>query len=62
MITPQTLNVGNNESEVGLAFSKYVVGHKLKVQTDLGYRMVDNTATTINDDKLFWRVQVDIHF
>jgi len=62
IITPQTLNVGKNESEFGLALSKYVVGHKLKVQTDLGYRVVENTATTINDDKLFWRVQVDIHF
>jgi len=62
VITPQTLNVGKNESEFGLALSKYVVCHKLKVQTDVGYRMVENTATTINDDKLFWRVQVDIHF
>jgi len=62
IITPQTLNVGKNESVFGLALSKYVVGHKLKVQTDLGYRVVENTATTINDDKLFWRVQVDIHF
>ena len=57
MITPQNSNVGNNETEYGIALSKYVVGHKLKVQTDLGYRQIDN-----DDDKLFWRVQVDIHF
>jgi phosphate-selective porin OprO/OprP len=57
IITPQNLIVGNTENEYGIALSKYVVGHKLKVQTDLGYRQVDN-----KDDKLFWRVQMDIHF
>lgn len=57
MITPQNLNVGNPETEYTLAFSKYVVGHKLKVQTDLGLRQIENS-----DDKLFWRLQFDIHF
>lgn len=57
MITPQSTSGNANETEYGLALSKYIVGHKLKVQTDLGYRQI-----TGNDDKLFWRIQFDIHF
>ena len=45
------------ENQYTLGLSRFIVGHKLKVQTDFGYRMVDGT-----DDKLFWRMQVDIHF
>jgi len=60
IIDPQTSTGNSSETEYGLALSKYVVGHKLKVQTDLGYRQISNT--TAKDDKLFWRVQVDIHF
>jgi len=57
LITPETISGYKAETEYGLALSRYVVGHKLKVQTDLGYRQIAN-----DDDKLFWRVQVDIHF
>jgi len=44
-----------NQYTVGL--SKYIVGHKLKVQTDLSYLTVANSA-----DELMYRLQVDIHF
>ena len=57
MITPQASSGHSNTTEYGLALSKYIVGHKLKVQTDLGYRQIAG-----KDDKLFWRVQFDIHF
>ncbi len=57
MITPQAATGQSNETEYGIALSKYVVGHKLKVQTDLGYRQI-----SASDDKLFWRIQFDIHF
>lgn len=60
MVTPESATGKDDETEYGIALSKYVVGHKLKVQTDLGYRQVSNI--TAEDDKLFWRVQVDIHF
>jgi len=60
MILPENATGNSSETEYGIALSKYVVGHKLKVQTDLGYRQISNT--TAKDDKLFWRVQVDIHF
>jgi hypothetical protein len=60
IVTPEVATGNSSETEYGIALSKYVVGHKLKVQTDLGYRQISNT--TAKDDKLFWRVQIDIHF
>lgn len=47
----------NKENEYTIGLSKYVVGHKLKFQADLSYRDVLN-----KDDKLFYRMQVDLHF
>ena len=49
--------VSNNEAEYTFGLSKYIVEHKLKVQTDLGYRVIDN-----RDDLLFWRMQMEVHF
>jgi hypothetical protein len=57
MVTPQASSGYDNENQYAIAFSKYIVGHKLKVQTDLTYREIAN-----KDDKLVWRVQFDIHF
>ena len=45
------------ESQYTLGLSKYIVGHKLKVQTDLSYLSVDNGS-----DELMYRLQFDIHF
>ncbi len=65
MITPE-VGVSNNETEYTLGLSKYFVGHKLKVQTDLSYRekgFANSTAPNGGkDDILFWRLQMDIHF
>ena len=47
----------NKENEYTIGLSKYVIGHKLKFQADLSYRDVLN-----KDDKLFYRMQVDLHF
>ena len=49
--------VSNNETEYTLGLSRYIVGHKLKVQSDVSYRDVVN-----RDDKFSWRVQIDLHF
>ncbi|MDT0645962.1 porin [Zunongwangia sp. F260] len=46
------------EKQYTLGLSKYIVGHKLKVQTDLSYNDFDNNT----DDGLMYRLQVDIHF
>jgi len=49
--------VSNEETQYTLGLSKYVVGHKLKVQTDVSY-----TEKEGSDSKLMWRLQTDIHF
>lgn len=64
-ITPRE-GVSNNETEYTLGLSKYIVGHKLKVQTDLSYRQNEFQGNTSfnqgKDDALYWRLQMDIHF
>ncbi len=45
------------ENQYTIGVSKYIVGHKLKVQTDLSYLEL---ATSTN--QLLYRLQVDIHF
>jgi hypothetical protein len=40
-----------------LGLSKYIVGHKLKVQTDFTYSEQNN-----NPDFLMWRLGFDLHF
>jgi len=64
-VTPD-IGVSNNETEYTLALSKYFVGHKLKVQTDVSYRERgfegDLTPNLGRDDILFWRLQLDVHF
>jgi hypothetical protein len=40
-----------------LGLSKYILGHKLKVQTDLSYL---DLATKNN--QFMYRLQVDVHF
>ncbi len=47
----------NHESQYTLGLSKYIVGHKLKVQTDLSYLAVENST-----DQLMYRLQLDVHF
>lgn len=47
----------NLETQYTLGLSKYIVGHKLKVQTDLSYLKLDGGT-----NKLMGRLQVDIHF
>lgn len=56
-LNPQNVLVGNNEQQYMIGFSKYIVGHKLKVQTDIGYLQKDNA-----DDSIGWRIQMEISF
>lgn len=46
-----------NETQYTLGLSKYILGHKLKVQTDLSYL---DLATKNN--QFMYRLQVDVHF
>jgi len=45
------------ENQYTLGLSKYIIGHKLKVQTDLSY-----TDIGFKSNQLMYRFQVDIHF
>lgn len=56
-VQPQNMMVSTNENQYLLGFSRYIQGHKLKIQTDIGYAQVET-----KNDQLFWRMQVDIHF
>ncbi len=46
-----------DENQYTLGLSKYIVGHKLKIQTDISY--LDIIATP---NQLMYRLQVDVHF
>ena len=50
-------NVGNNSEHYTIGLSKYIVGHKLKFQTDLSY--IDIAGA---DDDLVFRMQFELHF
>ncbi|TJY34634.1 porin [Pontimicrobium aquaticum] len=47
----------NKEQQYTLGVSKYIVGHNLKVQTDISYLDVDTSNSNV-----MWRLQFDIHF
>jgi hypothetical protein len=47
----------NPENQYTLGLSKYFVGHKLKVQTDISHLEVTN-----GNNQLMYRLQFDIHF
>jgi len=51
------LGVASEETQYTLGLSKFIVGHKLKVQSDMTYRSIDGS-----DDDLFFRMQLDFHF
>lgn len=57
MVLPQNTTVDNNQFEYTIGASKYFLGHKLKIQTDVAYRSISNS-----NDKIIWRLQTDIHF
>jgi len=57
-VTPDLEITGNNKSDqYTFGVSKFIVGHKLKVQTDVSY--LDVLGET---DVLLYRLQVDLHF
>lgn len=47
----------SHETEYTLGVSKYIVGHKLKVQSDLSYLSIDNGG-----NEVIFRLQIDVHF
>ena len=53
----QTITGKNPENQYTLGLSKYIVGHKLKVQTDISHLEIPNGT-----NELMYRLQFDIHF
>lgn len=53
----QDITGRNPQSQYTLGLSKYIVGHKLKVQSDLSY-----LSETGDNNGLMWRLQAEIHF
>jgi len=47
----------NPQKQYTFGLSKYIVGHKLKIQTDLSYLSEDSAI-----DELMYRLQVELHF
>lgn len=45
------------QNQYTLGLSKYIVGHKLKVQSDLSY-----LSEEVNNGQFMWRLQVELHF
>ncbi|MBL7471863.1 porin [Robertkochia sediminum] len=53
----ETLTGVGKEEQYTLGVSKYFVGHKLKLQSDVSYiDFIDN------NDRIMWRLQLDFHF
>jgi len=48
---------GGTENQYTFGISKYFVGHKLKVQTDITYSEQNRV-----EDFLLWRLGFDLHF
>jgi hypothetical protein len=57
IVLDENITGKNPESQYTLGLSKYIVGHKLKVQTDVSYLNLDGGS-----NKLMCRLQVDVHF
>ncbi|MBQ4913587.1 porin [Maribacter sp. MMG018] len=53
----QELNENNSRTQYTLGISKYVVGHKLKVQTDLSHLTLET-----GQNNLMYRLQLEVHF
>ena len=51
------LKLSEISEQYTLGVSKYIVGHKLKVQSDISYLTLDDIGSEIR-----FRLQVDIHF
>ncbi len=45
------------QSQYTFGFSRYIVGHNLKIQTDVNYLEVEN-----GNNQFMWRLQFDVHF
>ena len=57
IVLDKSITAENPESQYTLGLSRYIVGHKLKVQTDISHLEIEGS-----NNKLMYRLQVDFHF
>jgi phosphate-selective porin OprO and OprP len=57
-INPEAITGNESQQQYTLGVSRYIVGHKLKVQADVSYRTENNAS----DNELMYRLQIDLHF
>lgn len=57
VVLDENLTGRGPQSQYTLGVSKYIVGHKLKVQTDVNYLDLDDDTGTV-----LWRLQMELHF
>ena len=56
-VTPESITMNNNINQYTLGFSRYVVGHNLKVQGDISYTQEAN-----KEDVVLFRLQTEFNF
>jgi phosphate-selective porin OprO and OprP len=56
-VTPETITLNNNITQYTLGFSRYIVGHNLKVQGDISLTQEDT-----KENKLMFRLQTEFNF
>ena len=56
-VTPEKITLNNNIKQYTLGFSRYVVGHNLKVQGDVSYTQESN-----RDNIIMFRLQTEFNF
>ncbi len=56
-VTPEAITLNNNIYQYTLGFSRYVVGHNLKIQGDVSYTLEAN-----KDDVVMFRLQTEFNF
>lgn len=56
-VKPETITLNNDINEYTIGFSRYVVGHNLKVQGDISLTQEDN-----NDNTIMFRLQTEFNF
>lgn len=55
---PEAITGKDDQQQYTLGLSKYIVGHALKVQTDVSYLQTENSPNS----GLMYRLQIDVHF
>ena len=56
-VTPEKITLNNNIKQYTLGFSRYVVGHNLKIQGDVSYTQESN-----RDNIIMFRLQTEFNF